>query len=145
MPKFTYDTNIFIKYKPAHFPAGFVMSTVVIQELAAGAVDNSELQALNAARIAYEREERLLVPTSEDWWLAGKVLNALLRGLKPKAGRQRQRMSKVEQQRILRDVLIARTARRVGALVVTDNISDFEKIKPFCNVKVEHPSEFPVR
>jgi hypothetical protein len=32
------------------------MSAVVIQELAAGAADNSGLQAFNASRIAYERE-----------------------------------------------------------------------------------------
>ncbi len=42
MPKITFDTSIFIAYKPATFPAGFVLSAVVIQELAAGATDKSE-------------------------------------------------------------------------------------------------------
>ena len=44
MPVITYDTSIFIAYKPAALPAGFRMSAVVIQELAAGALDKSEVQ-----------------------------------------------------------------------------------------------------
>ncbi|MGH9942140.1 MAG: hypothetical protein ACRD9R_07270 [Pyrinomonadaceae bacterium] len=38
------------------------------------------------------------------------MLNALLRGLKSQAGGLTPRVSKMEQQRILRDVLIARRA-----------------------------------
>jgi len=129
MPVITYDTSVFIAYKPAALPAGFRMSAVVIQELTAGAVDKSEVQRWQAAMRAHEKEGTLLVPTGEDWWLAGKVLNSLLRGLKSKAGGLTPRVSKAEQQRIIRDVLIARTARRAGALVVTDNLSDFEKIR----------------
>jgi predicted nucleic acid-binding protein len=145
MPLVTYDTNVFIKYKPAHFPAGFVMSAVVIQGLAAGAVDKSEIQALNAARLGYEKQGRLLVPNSEDWWMAGKVLNSLLRGHKSQASQHARRIFKGEQQRILRDVLIARTARRAGAIVVTDNIADFERIKSFCRVRIKRPAEIAVR
>lgn len=37
MPTVTYDTNVFINHKPVYFPAGFVMSAVVMQELVAGA------------------------------------------------------------------------------------------------------------
>lgn len=94
MSKVTFDTSIFIAYKPAKFPAGFVMSAVVIQELAAGAADKSDLQRLDAARREYERVGRLLVPTGEDWWLAGKVLNSLLRGLRSKSGGRTPRMPK---------------------------------------------------
>ena len=142
MPTFTFDTTIFIAYKPASLPAGFLLSAVVVQELAAGANDKSDLQRLDAVRRAYEKEGRLLVPTGEDWWLAGKVLNSLLRGLKSKAGGRTPRVSKIEQQRIVRDVLIARTARRAGATVVTDNVADFEKIKRFCNVRVESGAKY---
>ena len=142
MPVITYDTSIFIAYKPAALPAGFRMSAVVIQELTAGAVDKSEVQRWQAAMRAHEKEGTLLVPTGEDWWLAGKVLNSLLRGLKSRAGGLTPRVPKAEQQRIIRDVLIARTARRAGALLVTDNLSDFEKIGRFCAVRlrsgVEH-------
>jgi predicted nucleic acid-binding protein len=121
------------------------MSAIVIQELAAGALDKSRLQELDSARRHYEREGRLLVPTGEDWWIAGKVLNSLTRVQKSKTGARTVRISKAEQQRILRDVLIARTARREGVLVVTSNIADFEKIRPYCNARVIHPSEFFIR
>lgn len=136
MSRITFDTNIFIKYRPAVLPAGFLMSVVVLQELTAGALDKSELQHLDASRRAHENAETLLVPTGEDWWLAGKILNSLLRGMRSKASSRAQRISKPEQQRIVRDVLIARTAHRAGATLITDDLSDFGKIKRFCNVRL---------
>jgi predicted nucleic acid-binding protein len=135
MPRVTYDTSVFIAYKPAKLPAGFIMSAVVMQELAAGANDKSELQRLDIARRAFEKEGQLLVPTGEDWWLAGKVLNSLLRGLKSRQGGLTPKLPAAEKQRIIRDVLIARTARRAGALLVTDNLKDFKLIARFCAVR----------
>lgn len=135
MPGITYDTSVFIAYKPATFPAGFYMSAIVIQELDAGAKDKSDLQELNALRLDYEAQGRLLVPTGEDWWLAGKVLNSLLRGLKSRQGGLTPKLPAAEKQRIVRDVLIARTARRAGALLVTDNLKDFKLIARFCAVR----------
>jgi predicted nucleic acid-binding protein len=142
MPTVTYDTNVFINRKPAYFPADFRMSAVVMQELAAGAVDDSELKQLNAARLAYKKEDRLLVPLEEDWWQAGRVLNALLRGLKSKAGGRTPKLPDSEKHRIISDVLIAVTARRARALVVTDNIKDFERIRPYCDVRIMRGAEF---
>lgn len=145
MPRVVYDTSVFIAYKPAEFPAGFLMSAVVIQELTAGAVDKSDIQRWDAARRAHEKAGTLLVPTGEDWWLAGKVLNSLLRGLKSRAGGRTPRMPKHEQQRIIRDVLIARTAQRAGATVVTDNSADFQRIKRFCNVRLRRGAAYFAR
>ena len=142
MAKILFDTCIFIAYNPAILPAGLVMSAVVIQELAAGAADKSALQRLDAARIKYEKEGNLLVPTSEDWWLAGKVVNSLFRGLKSTSRGRTVRIAKSEQQRIIRDVLIARTARRVNALLVTDNVADFAKINRFCSVRFCSGSDY---
>lgn len=142
MPTVTYDTNVFITRNPAYFPAGFVMSAVVMQELAAGAIDSSELKQLNTARRGYEEEGRLLVPTGEDWWQAGKVLNALLRGLKSKTGGLTPKLPNSEKHRIISDVLVAVTARRARALIVTDNLKDFEKIRPYCNVRIMSATEF---
>ena len=135
MPHVTYDTSVFISYKPSSFPKGFLLSAVVLQELTAGSKDKSELRTLEAILRAYEKRGRLLVPTGEDWWLAGKVLYALLQGLKSQSGGLTPRLPAVEKQRIIRDVLIARTAKRAGALLVTDNLKDFERIKRFCAVR----------
>lgn len=136
MAQVTFDTSIFIAYQPAELPAGFLMSAVVIQELAAGAVDKSDIQRLESARQRHEKAGTLLVPTGEDWWLAGKVLNSLLRGLQSRKTGEIPRVPKIEQYRIIRDVLIARTARRAGALLVTDNVDDFKLIQRFCNVRM---------
>jgi predicted nucleic acid-binding protein len=141
MPRVTYDTNIFIKEKPANFPAGFFMSAIVIQELAAGASDGTRLKDLGSLAKSYEKEGRLLVPNGEDWWFAGKILNSLYKisNLQRKASFA---IPTIEQQRILRDVLIARTAKRAGVVVVTSNLKDFEKIQAYCAVKVQHPKDF---
>jgi predicted nucleic acid-binding protein len=136
MPAITFDTSVFIAYQPAVFPAGFLLSAVVVQELAAGALDKSGLQELDASRRKYEKMGRLLVPTGEDWWLAGKMLNSLLRGLKSKRKGLTPKLPAAEKQRIIRDVLIARTARRAGALLITDNVGDFKLINRFCAVRV---------
>src|SRR5215469_5610331 len=117
MPIFTFDTSVFIAYKPAVLPAGFRMSAVVIQGLTAGATDKSEVQYWNASRLLHAKEGTLLVPTGEDWWLAGKVLNSLLRGLKSRARGKTPKLHHDETSRIVRDVLIARTARSAGAIL----------------------------
>jgi len=144
MPIVTFDTSVFIAYKAALalLPASFRMSAVVIQELTAGAADKSEVQFWNASLLFHEKAGTLLVPTGEDWWLAGKVLNSLLRGLKSKAKGKTPKLHPDEISRIVRDVLIARTARRAGALLVTNNIKHFAQIKPFCNVRIISGKEF---
>jgi predicted nucleic acid-binding protein len=62
--------------------------------------------------------------------------------MRSKASSRAQRISKAEQQRIVRDVLIARTAHRAGATLITDDLSDFEKIKRFCNVRLTPGSAY---
>jgi hypothetical protein len=136
MPKVTFDTNIFISRKYAQLPEDFYMSVVVLQELVAGAQDDAELKALAVARREYEKSEKLLIPTAEDWWLVGKVIYALQKGLKSQRGGLTPKMSSDQKYRITHDVLIARTAKRVGVTVVTDNIKDFEAIQRFCNVRL---------
>jgi predicted nucleic acid-binding protein len=84
VPKVTYDLDVFIKHRPAHFPAGFYMSIVVLQELLAGAKDSTATKELEAAYRDYKKADRLLVPNTEEWWQVGLILNALQRGRKSK-------------------------------------------------------------
>jgi predicted nucleic acid-binding protein len=70
------------------------------------------------------------------------VLNSLLRGLKSKARGKTPRLHPGEKQRLIRDVLIARTVKRAGALLVTNNVTDFLLIKPFCNVRIRTGPDF---
>lgn len=135
-----FDTNVIIRHGLSDVP-GFV-SAVVLQELTAGAGDTADVRRLGTLRAAAEEDGVLLTPDGEDWHEAGKVLNALYRGLRSHRRGHTQAIAKEEQHRLLRDVLIARSAKRVNAPVVTYNKADFEKIRRFCNVRLEDPATF---
>lgn len=135
MAKVTYDANIYIRYKEQSLPRSFHMSAVVLQELVAGANDASAIKGLERLRREYRKANKLLVPNEEDWWHAGLALNALQRGRRP-------RISVAERYRIINDVLIARTAKRAGVMLVTDNVKDFQKIQNFCDVKLISGSKY---
>jgi predicted nucleic acid-binding protein len=139
-----FDTSIFIAYKPSIdiHSSSYQLSAVVIQELMAGARDSSELKFWEAIAREFWKQDRLLIPTYEDWLLAGRVLNSLLRGLKSKRDGKTPKLHPDDKQRIIRDVLIARTVRRVSGLLVTDNLDDFKRIKKFCDVRLQSGKAF---
>jgi len=142
MAKVTYDANICIRYKQQSYPRSFYMSAVVLQELLAGANNASVIKELERSRHEYRKLNRLLVPSEEDWWHAGLVLNALRRGRRSKKTGKIPKISVAERYRIINDVLIARTAKRAGVIVVTDNVNDFLKIRNFCDVKIISGSKY---
>lgn len=84
----------------------------------------------------------MLVPTDEDWWIAGTILNNLQRGRRDRRTKQIPKISVEERMRVTHDVLIARTARRAGVAVITDNLSDFDKIQPYCAVRYISGAEY---
>lgn len=142
MPIVTFDTCVIITHQLPISIRGFRMSAVVLHEMTVGATDISEVRFWESARKDYENSGKLLVPNGEDWFLAGKVLNSLQRGHKAKNKGKTPKISAEESRRIIRDVLIARTARRENALLVTDNVADFEKISSFCKVRTVTGKKF---
>ncbi|HST58567.1 MAG TPA: type II toxin-antitoxin system VapC family toxin [Longimicrobium sp.] len=137
---FVFDTNVIIRHRMSPVPG--LVSAVVLQELTAGADDASEIRRLGSVGAAAAKDGTLLTPDGDDWYQAGKVLNSLHRGLRSRRSRQPVSIPRDEQQRLLRDVLIARSAKRVNAAVVTYNRGDFEKIRRFCDVRVGDPVKF---
>jgi predicted nucleic acid-binding protein len=135
-----FDTNAIIHHRLSAVPG--LVSAVVLQELTAGASDDGEVRRFGLLRAAAEAKGALVTPVGEDWWFAGKVLNALYRGLHSHKHGPTPAIPREEQQRLLRDVLIARSAKRVNAAVATYNRRDFEKIRRFCNVRLEDPETF---
>ena len=95
-----------------------------------------QIKEFERSRQEYRTANKLLVPNEEDWWQAGLVLNALQRGRRSRKTGKIPKMSAAERYRIINDVLIARTAKRAGVMVVTDNVNDFKKIRNCCDVKV---------
>lgn len=137
-----WDTNAYIRHGVHQIGRQPLLSAVVLQELTAGALDGAEVRrwAVIARRLG--AEGRLLVPNGEDWFEVGRVLNSLLRGVRSARGPRTHAIDRGEQQRLVRDVLIARTARRANAAVATYNRGDFEKIRRFCNVRLVEPEHF---
>lgn len=118
------------------------MTAIVLEELTAGSADASEVRFWNDVRKARERDRTLFVPNAEDWWMAGKVLNSLRRGLKSGKKGRIPKHSAEQTERIIRDTLIARVCKREGLTLITDNLKDFEKIKSFCSIRMQSGKDF---
>jgi hypothetical protein len=136
------DTNVLIRHGLELIKERGWLSAVVLQEITAGAREEREVRELGMVAKTARKEGRLLVPTSDDWFYTGKVLNALLRGVRSRCDTRSHAIDKGEQQRLVRDVLIARSARRANAPVVTYNRGDYIKIQRFCNVRLMDPEYF---
>lgn len=136
-----WDTNVYIRRGYGRLRKQGLLSAVVLQELTAGAHDSSEVRQWRVIGQRLATEGRLLVPNGEDWFFVGKVLSSLRRGHGSGRGARAQSIDKGEQQRLVRDVLIARSAKRVNAAVATYNRGDFEKIRRFCSVRLADPDD----
>jgi predicted nucleic acid-binding protein len=120
------DTNIYIDWlntgarDPLMLGPGLVryLSAVVLLELRAGAKSRSARHGVDRLARAYTAGGRLIAPTTDAFDRAGSLLRKLkLAGLEVRAAS------------LVNDVLIAETARIIGATVVTANRSDFEAIR----------------
>ena len=126
MKKVLIDTCVYIdwlnqgRHDEVMLGTGIVryLSAVVAVELRAGAQHRGARDAISALIRAYRSAGRLAGPSSEVFDRAG----GLLRQLKL-AGRD------VRQASLCNDVLIALTARSIGASVVTVNLDDFAAIR----------------
>jgi predicted nucleic acid-binding protein len=75
---------------------------------------------------AFERTNRLLPPSTTAWARAGTVLRKLR-----ESGREIRRSS------LVHDLLIALTARDIGATVLTSHESDFASIRKYLDFSFE--------
>jgi len=98
------------------------LSAVVAEELYAGAVDAEAVRLIERYVGALERAGRVVTPSFQDWKEAGTLVARMTRD-------EPARKSKVQQ--MLNDVLVALSARRIGAEVYTFNGRDFELIRRF--------------
>lgn len=128
-----YDTSVYISYK--RFlgdvgPSGW-QSAVVLQELITGANGSSEIRRWENDRDQYEKRGRLLVPNSHVWTTAGKILNHYLSDLSRRDHqRRRPSLDHRQKQSIIRDVLIAVSAKQQNVTVISDN-EDFPTIQQY--------------
>jgi predicted nucleic acid-binding protein len=145
MTYFTYDTSVCISRKLTNFdemPESFLMSAVVIMELIAGAPDDSRRKFHEGTFAQYEKTNLLIIPNRDDWLLASRILYLLTHARKRLNKGKLQRLPTGASQRMALDVLIAVSARRLKAAVVTENWIDFKAIQRYCNVTVIKASKF---
>jgi predicted nucleic acid-binding protein len=145
MPYFTYDTSVFISRKLTDFrtmPHGFLLSAVVLMELSAAANDVSLRRFYERMFWQYEKDGLLIVPSAEDWLLASKILFLLTHARRRSQKGKLRALPPGASQRLALDVLIAVSARRWKAHVVTENWSDFKVIQRYCNTTVIKAANF---
>jgi predicted nucleic acid-binding protein len=138
----TFDTSVIIAYQVQTVPQQYLWSAVVLAELTASAADDSIRKAHEATRRAYEQQGKLIVPTAEDWLLASRILFWLTQSRKKRAGGKAPPLKPSASQRMMMDALIAVSARRVGATVVTDDYDDFKAIQYYCQVRLRRGSDY---
>jgi predicted nucleic acid-binding protein len=97
------------------------LSSVVLEELYAGAWGDVR-DSVERLEHDFERARRILVPNLGDWTQAGRVLARVA----VKYGYE-----KIGQGRLTNDALIAMSAARIGARVITVNERDFRKLAEF--------------
>ena len=95
---------------------GIYFSSVVAQELFAGAHSVSGRRRVQTLVAPFERSGRIVTPTHRDWKETGDVLARILRA-SPEI--------KSRLPRLVNDCLIALSARSLGATVYTRNRADF--------------------
>ncbi|MBI3015339.1 MAG: type II toxin-antitoxin system VapC family toxin [Candidatus Tectomicrobia bacterium] len=125
------DTNVYLtamrseegarSFERAFLPVVFrtYLSSIVAEELYAGALDAGAVRLVERYVGVLERAGRVVTPTFRDWKEAGKLVARITRkepGRKPKI------------QQMVNDILLALSARRIGAHLFTFNRDDFELI-----------------
>ena len=134
--KYVLDTHLYIdafrdpaaKDALQRFHYGFApfayFSVVVAQELRAGAKRREHRHAIEHNVLsAYQRTNRVIVPSADAWHRSGDVLAAMAK----KDGLELARVSKS----FGNDVLLAASCREAGCVLSTDNLRDFSRIRRF--------------
>lgn len=142
MRRVVIDTNIYIDWlnerqcEEVIFERGTVkhLSAVVLMELFAGAFSNRDRRLIRSIALPSARANRIVIPTVSIYEEAGDVLRRLQRV---------HGYSMPSAYGLVNDVLIALSARSIGATVITQNQRDFAAIRavrPFKLVVVKSSS-----
>jgi predicted nucleic acid-binding protein len=104
------------------------LAAVVSAELRAGALDDAGRKVVVELVRRFHRLGRVVVPTAGSWDDAGDLLARIARrepGLRTKV------------RSLWNDVLIALSARQIGARVVTENLRDFRLLNRYVRFELE--------
>jgi predicted nucleic acid-binding protein len=145
MPYFTYDTSVCIARNLTDFqkmPQNFRLSAIVMMELMAGDLNDSWRKLFSEIFRQFQKDNLLIVPNADDWLLAAKVLHLLTHARRRLQNGKLRKLPPGASQRLALDVLIAVSARRWKAQVVTENWADFKAIQRYCDTKIVKAAKF---
>ncbi len=145
MAYFTYDTSVCISRNLTDFqkmPQDFRLSAVVMMELMAGDLNESRRNFFGEIFRQYQKKNLIIVPNPDDWLLTARVLYLLTQARKRLQRGKLQKLPLGASQRLALDVLIAVSARRWKAQVVTENWADFKAIQRYCDTKIVKAAKF---
>jgi predicted nucleic acid-binding protein len=109
-----------------------VLSAVVVHELLVGARDRRRQRLLRRALIEpFQMRRRLHVPGARTWELAAE-LDRRLRAL---GGIE----ASLAKRSFANDLLIAASAREIGATIITRNLTDFALVRRVLDIRYEPP------
>jgi predicted nucleic acid-binding protein len=142
--RFVLDSNLYIEAARdptkasalAEFSLGslprILLHAVVVQEVLAGAVNESARRAIYRDLVRpFERRRRLLTPSYGSWRRSGEMVASMVdRGLLTAGGIPRSFMN---------DALIAASCREEGVVLITRNRRDFERIQLVESFQFEDP------
>ena len=141
---FLLDSNVYIAgFNDPEFGEAFrafhqknlprlILSAVVAHELLVGARDRRRIDALERGLIEpFRTRRRIHVPTLATWNLAADID----RGLRELGSYE----GSLAQRSFANDILIAATARELGAVLVTRNLRDFELIRRVVPIHFQPP------
>jgi predicted nucleic acid-binding protein len=117
-----FDTSVFSPYGSLIEPqiATALFPSIVFYELTATSIDESTLKKYERWRVTLTRIDRVLTPTSNDWWETAKAIRRLY--IKKTAP-----VSKLKT--LQNDALVARLSVKNDGFVVTQDVDDYEIIK----------------
>jgi len=109
-----------------------VLSAVVVHELLVGAVTAADERSLRRGIVEpFRLRQRLHVPVRQTWDLATRIDKRL---------RKRKNLnSKLHSRSFFNDVMIAASAREIGAILVTENREDFGIISEVVDIHYIEP------
>jgi predicted nucleic acid-binding protein len=139
--KILYDTSFYIEVLrsksfaeasrsryDADIPITF-FSSVVIQELLAGATDRLKRAVVEGLYRPFVRSGRIVTPSRSVWEEAGRLLGVM-------RGQRKDQVDRLAGS-FVNDILIAISAKTIGAKVVTLNSEDFSLIRRYTPFSLE--------